>query len=166
MAAPVPRIGERWVYREINEYNKSTVGQLERVVTSLAPLTVQQSRSETQATPLSVVKGVRALTFDGPWSVLIDASFDVIARRNFKVECRQLERSINGLQLDACKDRACWTCIDDPRGPCDSVRKRGRVHFDFHASSFRLVFCGYSSRTFRSDSFVRSMPHDDVDDDT
>ena len=76
MAAPVPRIGERWVYREINEYNKSTVGQLERVVTSLAPLTVQQSRSETQATPLSVVKGVRALTFDGPWSVLIDASFD------------------------------------------------------------------------------------------
>lgn len=76
MPAPAPRLGERWVYREINEYNKSTVGQLERVVISLAPLTVEQSRSQGAASPLTVAKGTRALTFDGAWSVLTDASFD------------------------------------------------------------------------------------------
>ena len=76
MAAPAPRLGERWTYREINEYNKGTVGQLEQLVTALAPLTLEQRRTEASPSPLATPRGARTITFDSAWSALIDASFD------------------------------------------------------------------------------------------
>lgn len=77
MAAPAPRLGERWVYREINEYNKSVVSQVELAVTALAPLTLEQRRTEADGpSPLATPRGTRTITFESAWSALVDASFD------------------------------------------------------------------------------------------
>ena len=45
-------------------------------VTTLAPLTLEQRRTDTGPSPLAAPRGIRTITFGSAWSTLIDASFD------------------------------------------------------------------------------------------
>ena len=78
LAAPASRVGERWRYREINGYNGAPIGTLEHEVLSTAPLTLAQRRLDRTpaATAVSTLRDERVIRFDGPWSALVDASFD------------------------------------------------------------------------------------------
>lgn len=78
MAAPAPRPGERWVYREINNYNGGSLGNLEWEVLSLAPLTLSQRRTKPTpaATSVAMPRNAVELRFETPWSALVEASFD------------------------------------------------------------------------------------------
>jgi hypothetical protein len=78
MAAPRPRTGDLWVFREINNYNQLPLGDLELEVRSNAPLTVEHRRLRRTrgAGQISGPVDPRAMTFSAPWSVIVDSSFD------------------------------------------------------------------------------------------
>ena len=78
LAAPRPRTGELWVFREINNYNHLPVGDLELEVRSNAPLTVEHRRVRRigGAGQISGHVEPRAMTFSNAWSVNVDSSFD------------------------------------------------------------------------------------------
>ena len=78
MAAPAPRLGERWLYGETNDYNGVALGRLELRVSSLMPLVLVQRRLEPTpaATMARSPRGENEIRFDAPWSAQVDADFD------------------------------------------------------------------------------------------
>lgn len=80
MAAPRPRVGERWVYTEINRYNGLVLGDLELEVASLAPLVLVQRRLRPtgRAGVIAGPDGPVEARFAEPWSVLVDPGFDEV----------------------------------------------------------------------------------------
>ena len=47
----------------------------------------------------------------------VNAGFDVVASGNLVVEGGELQRSVNGFQLDTSENRVGGTCVDDSGGP-------------------------------------------------
>ena len=62
----------------------------------------------------------------------VNAGFDVVASGNLVVEGGELQRSVNGFQLDASENRVGGTCVDDSGGPGYGVGQGCGIDFDFH----------------------------------
>ena len=62
----------------------------------------------------------------------VNAGFDVVASGNLVVEGGELQRSVNGFQLDTSENRVGGTCVDDSGGPGYGVGQGCGIDFDFH----------------------------------
>ena len=62
----------------------------------------------------------------------VNAGFDVVASGNLVVEGGELQRSVNGFQLDTSENRVGGTCVDDSGGPGYGVGQGCSIDFDFH----------------------------------
>ena len=62
----------------------------------------------------------------------VNAGFDVVASGNLVVEGGELQRSVNGFQLDASENRVGGTCVDDSGGPGYGVGQGSGIDFDLH----------------------------------
>ncbi len=76
---PQVRVGDRWVYREINRYNRLALADVEITVTDIAPLTCSVRRTRTDNTageiarPDTLVQEVYAQ----PWAVDLEPTYDL-----------------------------------------------------------------------------------------
>ncbi len=76
---PEVRVGDRWVYREINRYNGLAMAQVEVTVTATSPLTcsVSRTRSETTAGAIARPDGVQVERYAQAWAVDIEPTYDL-----------------------------------------------------------------------------------------
>ncbi len=76
---PTVRLGDRWVYREINRYNGLPLADVEVVVTSASPLTcsVARIRSDTVAGEIARPDRVQVERYADPWTVDLEPTYDL-----------------------------------------------------------------------------------------
>lgn len=76
---PRVRVGDRWVYREINRYNGLTLATVEVTVTAVSPLTcsVRRTRSDTTAGEIARPDAVLVERYAQPWVVEVEPTYDL-----------------------------------------------------------------------------------------
>jgi len=76
---PQVRVGDRWVYREINGYNGLALADVEVSVTSLSPLTcnVRRTRSDTAVGAIARADAVQVERYAEPWAVELEPTYDL-----------------------------------------------------------------------------------------
>jgi hypothetical protein len=77
--APQVKLGDRWLYREINRYNQLPVADVEVTVTSAAPLTcsVRRMRTDTTAGEIARPDAVQEERYAGAWAVDLEPTYDL-----------------------------------------------------------------------------------------
>lgn len=76
---PQVRVGDRWVYREINRYNGLRLADVEVTVTAGSPLTcnVRRTRSDTTAGEIARRDAVLVERYAQPWVVDVEPTYDL-----------------------------------------------------------------------------------------
>jgi hypothetical protein len=77
---PRVRVGDRWVYREINRYNDLALADVEVTVTAESPLTcnVRRTRSDTTAGEIARSDAVLVERYAYPWAVDLEPTYDLL----------------------------------------------------------------------------------------
>jgi hypothetical protein len=76
---PRARVGDRWVYREINRYNGLPLADVEVTVTAESPLTcnVRRTRSDTTAGEIARPDAILVERYAQPWVVDLEPTYDL-----------------------------------------------------------------------------------------
>lgn len=157
---PKVRVGDRWVYREINRYNGLALADVEVTVTAASPLTcsVRRTRSETSAGQIARPEEVQEERYAQPWTVDVEPTYDLtmdfadpmpILPASLRVgesEYRKTSYTVRGYS-----GRYRWTQrlkavrvgrIATPAGNFDCLQVQRTIWFDYPD-----VFRSFSSRT-------------------
>lgn len=76
---PLVRVGDRWLYREINRYNQLPLADVQVTVTASAPLTcsLRRTRSDSTAGEIARPDAVQEERYAGPWAVDLEPTYDL-----------------------------------------------------------------------------------------
>lgn len=147
---PRVRLGDRWLYREINRYNQLPLSEVEVMVTAASPLltcSVRRTRSDSTAGEIARPDAVLEERYAQPWAVDLEPTYDLtmdfaapMPLLPASLQVGQSEYSKTSYTVRGYSGQYRWTQhlkaldverIATPGGSYDCLRVRRMIWFDY-----------------------------------
>ena len=146
---PRVRVGDRWLYREINRYNQLPLSQVEVTVAATSPLTcsVRRTRSDSTAGEIIRPDAIQEEIYAEPWAVEQEPTYDLtmdfaqpMPLLPSSLQVGQTEHSKTSYTVSGYSGRYRWNQrlkatgverLATPAGVYDCLRVRRMIWFDY-----------------------------------